>query len=208
MPELSTDDKIEFELVIKGATAFLELEREAGRETLDANRHEDRLTAWIVGLSAGAIAAINAIPKFAGISRWQALLVFSFFILSIVSGLVYRWILKELETADRFASYNKRSSLIAVIVLSTEIRSSEDIKKAKTRLKEIMEKKDPQYIELIKKVNGWAKRAKIMEYVAPVMFVLGVFALTAMASIHWGTSKGTSQVPGNQAIPQIQETKP
>ena len=136
------------------------------------------------------------------------LFVFSFFILSIVSGLVYRWILKELETADKFASYNKSSSLIAVIVLSAGIRSSEDIKKAKDRLKEIMEKKDPQYIELSKKVKGWMKWTKIMQYAAPVMFVLGVFALTAVASIHWETSKGTSQVPGTHAIPQIQETKP
>ena len=208
MPELSPDDKIEFELVIKGASAFLELEREAGRETRDVNRHEDRLTAWIVGLSAGAIAAINAIPKLAGITRWQALLVFSFFILSIVSGLVYRWILKELVTADIFAGYNKRSSLIAVIVLSTGIRSSEDIKKAKARLKEIMENKDPQYIELSEKVKGWMKWTKIMQYAAPVMFVLGVIALTAVAVIRWETSKGTSKVPGNHAIPQIQETKP
>lgn len=208
MPELSPDDKIELELVVKGASAFLELEQEADRKTRDANRHEDNLTAWVVGLSAGAIAAMNAIPRLAGIPRWEALLVFSFFILSIISGLVYRWILKELETADNFASYCKKASLTAVIVLSTDIRYSEDIKKAKAQLREIMEKKDPKYIELNKKAEAWLRWAKIVQYGPPVMFVLGVVALTAVASIHWESPKTTSQMPAKQSIPQIQQSKP
>jgi hypothetical protein len=205
MAELSPEDKAQLDLVIKGASVFLGLEQEAGRDTSEVNRQEDNFTAWIVGLSAGAIAGIIAIPKFAAISRWEALLVFAFFILSILSGVSYRWILKELVTADRRASYNKRSSLIAIILFSPGVTSTDGVKEAKARLKEVMEKTDPQYVELIATTDRWFKWAKRMQYATLLTFFLGVLAATAVVTIRWEPAKNPPQAPPQQ-VPRIQQS--
>ncbi len=205
MAELSAQGKVELELVTKGATAFLELERQARREAHDINDREDKFAVWIVALSAGAIAGISTAPRLAGISRLEAIIVLAPFVLSVLMGIVYRWILKKFDVAEFLASYNKQSSYIAVLsVLLPRIQSDRDISDVKARLKEIHEKRDPKYSALVKKVDLWERLARIFCF-APAAFFIGVFVLAVVASINWPDTSPGSKTP--KELPQIRQGK-
>ena len=153
MPGLSEHSKVELDVLLKGASAFLDLARQADRETHDFNRHEDNITAWIVGLSAGAIAGVSAMPRLAAVPRWQIMIVFLIFGAGIVSGLIYRLVLHRLDKADRFATYNHQSSWIAFMTLLPRVGSDEDLIPQRAEFARIAQRKDSKYVELNREVT-------------------------------------------------------
>ena len=153
MPGLSEHSKVELDLLLKGALAFLELERQGDRETRDINRQEDNITAWIVGLSAGAIAGVSAMPRLAAVPRWQIIIVFLLFGVGIVSGLIGRLVLHRLEMADRLATYAHQSSWIAFMTLLPRVGSDEDLIAQRAEFARIAQRKDSKYVELNREVT-------------------------------------------------------
>ena len=186
MPGLSEHSKVELDILLKGASAFLELERQGDRETRDINRQEDNITAWIVGLSAGAIAGVSAMPRLAAVPRWQIIIVFLLFGVGIVSGLIGRLVLHRLDKADRFATYNHQSRWIAFMTLLPRVGSDEDLIPQRAEFARIAQRKDSKYVELNREVTHWKKYADRLMYVPPTTFILGVLAIAIVASVHWG----------------------
>jgi hypothetical protein len=182
MPGLSEHNNLELDILLKGDSAFLELGRQADREVRDINRQEDNITAWIVGLSAGAIAGVSAIPRLAAVPRWQIMIVFLIFGAGIVSGLIYRLVLHRLDKADRFAIYNHESSGIAFMTLLPGVGSDEGLIAGRAEFARIAERKNSKYVDLNREVTHWKKYADRLMYVPPTIFVLGVLAIDIVAS--------------------------
>ena len=205
MAELSPDEKVEVQLVIRGANAFLELEQRASEEVCDLVDREDQYILWIVGLSSGAIAGVSVAPRFADISWLEAAAVFTCFGLSILSGAIYRWMLYKLETADRMATFNKQSSLTSVLFLASTAKTAREITDAKAQVKQIHEGKDPTYPQLDQMAKTWLRRANKLQFVPPGMFFLGVLALITVALVNWPSAP--QPLPKAKPIPQLQKQK-
>ena len=203
MAELSPDEKVEVQLVIRGANAFLDLEQKASEEVCDLVDREDKYILWIVGLSSGAIAGVSAAPRLADISWLEAAAVFTFFGLSILSGAIYRWILYKLETADRMATFNKQSSLTSVLFLASTAKTAQEIADAKAQVKQIHEGKEPTYTQLEQMAKTWLRRANTLQFVPPGMFFLGVLMLITVALIIWPTAPQSSPIA--KPIPRLQQ---
>jgi hypothetical protein len=157
---LSAQDQLELELVTKRLTAFLELEREGLKTACHVNDREDKFVLWIVGLSTAAIAGLSTASRLAGISRWEAIIVFGFFVLSIISGLGYRWVLMKLERADLVHNHAKQTSYIVILtVLVPRAQSGEDIDEINARFKVLEEKQDPILRPLEAVTKDWARVA-------------------------------------------------
>jgi hypothetical protein len=183
---LSAEEQLELELVTKGTAAFLELEREALKAAREINDREDKFVLWIVGLSAAAIAGLSTASRLAGISRWEAIIVFGLFVLSIISSLVYRWVLMKVERADLVHNHAKQTTYIVILtVLVPRAQSGEDLDKINARLKLLEEKQDPILRPLEAVTKYWVRRSKWLDFIPTVAFLLGVLALAVVASIHW-----------------------
>ena len=205
MAALSEFEKREIDLLAKGATSLVEMDRNGAQITRDNRDREDKYTIWIVGLSAAAIAGLLSVsPKLASIPQWQAVPIFLLFGVSIISGIIYSWILKEHQTVSDEFHYTRQGQFLVVLsVMLPRAESIKDIKEAQTRLQEIYEKQDEIIVEQLKTAKRWEKRAEIFSYGPPAAFIFGVIALAGIGSYNWSNKLPVDITP--KQVPQIRQ---
>ena len=186
MANLSETAKVQRDYLLRNASARLEYDRHVVAEIRELNRHADTVNTWIVGISTGAIGLITTASKLANILRWQAAILFAPFVVSILAGLLFRWLNKETETAAAFTGGKKQASLID-LMLELEVSDSEErLEDARQRLEQIAQGRfDTEQIKLRAIEHHWAKWTKRVYWVPSISFMLGVLALTTLALMVW-----------------------
>ena len=181
MADLSPDAE-KWQRLKQEAGAFLELERDAVNKSRELNNREDKFTVWIVGLSAAAIAGVSATPRVLEISQYEALSVYLFFVFGIFFGVIYTWVLRELDAAEFLLSHHTQSQL----VLFAAMGPYPSIDNAKARLSAI-EKGDDDSTrnKLATKYECCRRRRKKLEWLTPGMFFLGVLTLIIVVLVNW-----------------------
>lgn len=213
MAELSPEDKAVFEVVPRVTSTILDVERYEVNSLLELTKREDSFAVWIVGLSTAAIGGINLIPNFANIPRWEAMCSLIFFVLSIISGAVYRWTLRNHNFEIINATFYKQNHLLAIQSFSPSTASATNLRDKLLRVMDdvrqvnaIMQKEDPNYTELVNKRNRshwWVSKVQFF----PVgMFILGISVLVVVAARHWDAPSKPPEL-GKQA-PKIMQSRP
>jgi hypothetical protein len=196
LAELSANAKIELDVLAKGVSAILEIEKQAETRNREITRREDNFTVWIVTLSTGAIAGAVAIPNRGIVKMSEAIFVFAFFVLSIISGVIYRWVLKQFDSADSLATLKKQLQLGNILVSMPRIEVSDTaVDVAKAQLKAILQSKDPERARLERTATNWKKAMDMCSFVPPLMFVLGVVSIIVVAAKHWEEPTAVKPVP-------------
>ena len=146
MHQLSANDKIELEQVIKAAAIYLDLHNQGQRFSAETQRQHDSIAVWIVGICAGAIVALGPmLDLFVDrtlVAPWQLWILHFFFILGVLLGIVHRCFLAQMMEADKLCAF-KKSSLAATIVLK-EVHTAQDIKQLKLDLQDVVNGNDVQ----------------------------------------------------------------
>jgi hypothetical protein len=60
-----------------------------------------------LALSAGAFLGTNIMPNFANVPRWQAVITFLLFGVSVLSALIQKFVLAKLDDIHHLINYNK-----------------------------------------------------------------------------------------------------
>jgi hypothetical protein len=185
MSELSSLGKIEFEVLLKGASSILELNREDERSSHDIKRSRDRLTSWTFALSAGAILVMNIIPQFANVPRRQAFFTFLLFGASVLFALMHKFVLERLDEITHLINYNKHCALTAYIALLARVQSDSDISSARSSLCQILEGRKGIDSRLLERAHRWASYARILQYIPLVTLLLGASSMAIVSSLYW-----------------------
>lgn len=195
------------EYLFKNASARLDYDRHVVRELRELNRHADTVNTWIVGLSTGAIGLlVTGFTKVANLPRWQAVIVFAPFLLSIISGLLFRWLLKETEGAEAFSGGKKQASLIDLMLNLDALSSEEQLEAARLRLEQIAkERVDIEQMKLVAVTRLWGKWANRAYWLPSISFMIGVLMIAVSVLITW---ESPTDKPSTTVIPQIRQSRP
>jgi hypothetical protein len=195
------------EYLFKNASVRLDYDRHVVGELRELNRHADTVNAWIVGLSTGAIGLMmTGLTKLENIPRWQAVIVFSPFVLSILSGLLFRWLMKETEAAEAFSGGKKQASLINFMLNLETLSSEEQLEHARLQLEQIAKDcVDSEQMRFVAVAHHWQKWTNRVYWIPSITFVLGVLTITILALIIWESPAAKPRPP---VIPQIRRSRP
>ena len=192
--------------LLNNASVRLDHDRHILRENRELNRHADTVNTWIVGLSTGAMGLMmTGFTKLTSIPRWQAVFAFTPFVVSIFSGLLFRWALKETESAEAFSSASKQSGLIDLMLRLPTLTSEDELEGARQRLERIAKELDGGQLKLNTTARYWANWANRIYWIPSISFVIGVLALVVLALIRW-ESPVIELSPAS--IPQMRQSKP
>lgn len=184
MHNLSANDKVELEQVIKSAEVYLDLHNQGQRFAAETQRQHDSIAVWIVGICAGAVLALSPIlDSFVDktdIAKWQLMVLYAFFVLGVLLGIVHRCFLAQMMDADKFSAFTKTT--LASTAILKEIHTPQDIKDMKNDLISVIDGTNQDLKNRRKSVDDWKWWVDRIQFIPMLMLALGVltFALIAL----------------------------
>ena len=150
---------------LRGAKVVIEILSETDRASNEVLRRDEEFTLWIVGLSTGAIGLVSVVGQFSNLSNWQIFIVFPFFVLAIVLGVVHRWIISRVMRMQRVEFLDRRLKMSTAIATRDEKIMSDIIHELAGR-------------EFI--VTPWDRWTNRLRVVPAVCFAVGMIFLTVV----------------------------
>jgi hypothetical protein len=152
-------------------------------------------------LSSGAIGLVLTAPRFSGISKGEGFIVFLFFGLSILSGVLYRWALKDLQAANvSIGHYNQTKVMMGVKMKLAHPDFQTDFPEILRDAANFEQWDDPTYLRLRGDMNWWGSVSNKLSYAPPAAFLLGVLAVIVVAFNNWEAPAGDTAKP----VPEVQ----
>ena len=155
---------------VQSAKLVVEILSEVERATGEVRLREDEFTMWIVGLSTAAIGLISVVEKFSALPKRQLVIVFLFFLLAVVVGVVQRWITSKVITENRLEFLAARMKVITALSIGEEKGLFNIIEEMKRR-------------EWMK--TSWEKWMNWVRVVPAALFALGLILMVLVLTLNW-----------------------
>lgn len=181
MDNLTAEDRREIAQMSRLHTVTIDLIRHWDERCIQSQRHDHSVAVWVVGLCAGAVAAIghllNPFWDVKSLTLWQLTFLYGPFVFGIVFGIAHSIILTRLMEAGYKHEVSKYSALAAIPF--TSIHGADDIRKIRATISAIALGKDEQLHarerELgMPRLNCWLQW---IQHVPMLMFGAGIVAV-------------------------------
>jgi len=146
MDNLTAEQRREIARISRLLTTTIDLMKHWDERCVQSYRHDHSVAVWIVGLCAGAVAAIdhllNPFLNVKSLTLWQLIFLYGPFVLGIVFGIAHSIILTRLMEAGYKHEVSKYSAMAAIPFMP--IGDANDIKTIRTTISAIALGNDEQ----------------------------------------------------------------